>query len=74
MRGDASAPWATRIAPLRKKLSAEYLDKGTRVYRSNIAQAITFFEASVKYDPSNTQASIKLAEAKNAREKLEKIK
>ncbi len=74
LRGDASAPWAARMAALRKKLSAEYLDKGTRVYRSNIAQAIAFFETSVKYDPSNTQASIKLAEAKNARDKLEKIK
>ncbi|MFO1310807.1 MAG: hypothetical protein U1F41_01950 [Burkholderiales bacterium] len=74
LRGDANAPWAARMAPLRKKLSAEYLDKGTRVYRSNLAQAIAFFETSVKYDPANTQASIKLAEAKAAREKLEKIK
>ncbi|MFO1302313.1 MAG: hypothetical protein U1F54_01200 [Burkholderiales bacterium] len=74
LRGDAGAPWAARMPPLRKKLSAEYLDKGTRVYRTNVAQAIAYFETSVKYDPSNTQASIKLAEAKNARDKLEKIK
>lgn len=74
LRGDGNAPWAARMTALKKKLSVEYLDKGTRVYRSNLAQAITFFEASVKYDPANTQASIKLAEAKAAREKLEKIK
>ena len=74
LRGDGNAPWAARMTALKKKLSVEYLDKGTRVYRSNLAQAITFFETSVKYDPANTQASIKLAEAKAAREKLEKIK
>ena len=44
------------------------------MYRTNLAQAIALFETSVKYDPSNTQASIKLSEAKVAREKLEKIK
>lgn len=74
LRGDGNAPWAARMTALKKKLSVEYLDKGTRVYRSNLTQAITFFETSVKYDPANTQASIKLAEAKAAREKLEKIK
>ena len=74
LRGDANAPWAARMTALRKKLSLEYLDKGTRVYRSNLAQAISFFETSVRYDPSNTQASIKLGEAKVAREKLDKIK
>ena len=74
LRGDGNAPWAPRMTSLKKKLSLEYLDKGTRVYRTNLAQAISFFETSVKYDPSNTQASIKLGEAKMAREKLEKIK
>jgi hypothetical protein len=43
------------------------------VYRTNVAQAITFFETSLRYDPANTQAAIKLQDAKAAREKLEKI-
>jgi tetratricopeptide (TPR) repeat protein len=74
LRGDGNAPWAARMAPLKKALSQDYLDKGTRAYRTNLAQAITFFETSVKYDPQNTAASIKLKEAKTAREKLDKIK
>jgi len=74
LRGDSAAPWAARVPPLKKTLSQEYLDKGTRVYRTNLAQAVTFFEASVRYDPANTQAGVKLREAKAARDKLDKIK
>jgi tetratricopeptide (TPR) repeat protein len=74
LRGDANAPWAARMTSLKKALSRDYLDKGTRAYRTNLAQAISFFETSVKYDPQNTAATIKLKEAKTAREKLEKIK
>ena len=74
LRGDAGAPWASRMTALKKSLSQDYLDRGTRAYRTNLAQAITFFETSVKYDPENTTASIKLKEAKMAREKLDKIK
>jgi len=74
LRGDSGAAWAARVPPLKKTLSQEYFDKGTRAYRTNLAQAIAFLETSVKYDPANTQASLKLKEAKAAREKLEKIK
>jgi tetratricopeptide (TPR) repeat protein len=74
LRGDANAPWAVRMTSLKKALSQEYLDKGTRAYRTNLAQAITFLETSVKYDPDNATASIKLKEARTAREKLDKIK
>ena len=74
LRGDAQGPWVPRVAPLRKQVSQDYYDKGTRAYRSNLAQAIGFFESSVRFDPSNTQAAIKLKEAKDAREKLERIK
>jgi tetratricopeptide (TPR) repeat protein len=74
LRGDANAPWAGRMTSLKKTLSQDYLDRGTRAYRTNLAQAIVFLETSVRYDPDNTTASIKLKEAKMAREKLEKIK
>jgi tetratricopeptide (TPR) repeat protein len=74
LRGDASAPWTGRMASLKKTLSQEYLDKGTRAYRTNLTQAIALLETSVKYDPENAAASIKLKEAKTAREKLDKIK
>ena len=74
LRGDAGAPWAGRVATLKKALSQDYLEKGTRAYRSNISQAINFFEISVKYDPGNTQANLKLKDAKAAKANLEKIK
>jgi len=74
LRGDAGAPWAARVATLKKTLSQDYLEKGTRAYRTNIAQAISFFEISVKYDPGNAQANLKLKDAKAAKANLEKIK
>jgi tetratricopeptide (TPR) repeat protein len=73
LRGDGAGPWAARMPPLRRAVSQDYFDKGSRVYRTNLAQAITFFEASLRYDPANTQAALKLQDAKLAREKLEKI-
>lgn len=74
MRGDGGGPWVARIAPLKKTLSQEYFDKGSRVFRSNLAQSIAFLETSVRYDPTNAQAAAKLKDAKVARDKLEKIK
>lgn len=74
LRGDGNGPWAARIAPLKKALSQEYFEKGSRVFRTDLAQAIRLLETSVRYDPGNTQASIKLREARTVREKLDKIK
>ena len=73
LRGDGAGPWAARLPPLRRAVSQDYFDKGSRVYRTNIAQAITFFETSLRYDPANAQAALKLQDAKVAREKLDKI-
>lgn len=74
LRGDNSGPWVARIAPLKKKLSQDYFDKGSRAFRTNLAQSIAFFETSVRYDPANTQAAAKLKEARAARDKLDSIK
>ena len=73
LRGDGTGPWAARLPPLRRAVSQDYFDKGSRAYRTNVAQAITFFETSLRYDPANTQAALKLQDAKLAREKLDKI-
>ena len=74
LRGDANAPWAARMPALQEDAVEEYYDKGMRAYRTDLAQAIRHFEASVRYDPSNTQASFE-AEGSEARaQKLEKIK
>ncbi|MCC7215511.1 MAG: hypothetical protein IT517_01975 [Burkholderiales bacterium] len=74
LRGDAGGAWAARVPPLKKALSQEYFEKGSRVFRSDLAQAIGFFETSLRYDPANAQAAAKLREARVAREKLERIK
>ena len=73
LRGDGAGPWSARLPPLRRAISQDYFDKGSRVYRTNIAQAITFFETSLRYDPANAQAALKLQDAKVAREKFDKI-
>jgi tetratricopeptide (TPR) repeat protein len=73
LRGDGAGPWAARLPPLRHAVSQDYFDKGARAYRTNIAQAIAFFETSLRYDPANTQAALKLKDARMAREKLDKI-
>lgn len=74
LRGDNGGSWVTRMQPLRKKVSQDYFEKGTRAFRTNLAQSIGYLETSLRFDPANTQAAIKLKEAKMAREKLEKIK
>ena len=67
LRGDGAGPWAARVPPLRRAISQEYFDKGSRVYRTNLAQAITFFETSLRYDPANIQAALKLKDARSCR-------
>lgn len=74
LRGDPSGPWVARIPPLRKALAQDYYEKGSRAFRTNLPQAITFLETSLRYDPGNTQAAVKLKEAKAARDKLNTIK
>lgn len=74
LRGDAGGPWVARIEPLRKKVSQDYFVKGTRAFRTNLPQAIRDLEASVRLDPGNAQAAIKLQEARTVREKLDSIK
>ncbi len=73
LRGDGNGAWAARVPPLRHAISQDYFDKGSRAYRTNIVQAISFFETSLRYDPANTQAAVKLKDAKQAREKLDQI-
>jgi tetratricopeptide (TPR) repeat protein len=73
LRGDAPPQWKTKIEAVRKALSVEYFDKGTRSYRTDIALAIRQWEASLRYDPQNLKASEQLREARAAQEKLQKI-
>jgi tetratricopeptide (TPR) repeat protein len=73
LRGDANAPWAAQIAPLRQAVSKDYMDKAARMYRVDLAQTIQLLETSLKVDPSNASAAARLKDAKLAQEKLKRI-
>ena len=73
LRGDAPPQWKAQIQAVRKALSVEYFDKGTRTYRTDMALAIKQWETSLRYDPQNLKASERLREARLAQEKLQKI-
>lgn len=74
LRGDAGGAWVARVAPLKKTLSRDYFDKGSRAFGSNLTQSIAFLETSLRYDPTNVQAAGKLKDAKAAQAKLNTIK
>jgi hypothetical protein len=46
LRGETTAPWAARVPALRRAISKQFFDMGTRAYRTNVTQAITFFETA----------------------------
>ena len=73
LRGDAAPGWAASIASLRKSLSDEYFERGQRAFRTDLAAAIVNFEASLRYDPQNAKAALRLKEARTAQEKLKLI-
>jgi len=73
LRGDAGGSWVARMPPLRRELSLEYFEKGMRAYRTDLGQAVTFFQTSVRLDPANAQAAAKLKDAQDAKAKLDRI-
>ena len=73
MRGDAGGAWTARMPALRTELSLDYYEKGMRAYRTDLAQAVGHFQASVRFDPANAQAAAKLKEAQDAKAKLDRI-
>lgn len=74
LRGDQGGAWVARMGTLRKGLSRDYFDKGSRAFNTNLPQAIALLETSVRYDPSNAMAAAKLKDAKAAQQKLNSIK
>lgn len=74
LRGDQGGPWVARAAALKKTLSREYFDRGSRAFSTNLGQAIALLEISVRYDPGNALAASKLKDARAAQAKLDTIK
>lgn len=72
LRGDAGPGWNARIQSLRKALGDEYFQKGIRAYPTDAALAIKNWETSLRFDPQNTKAAAKLAEARQAHDKVKR--
>jgi tetratricopeptide (TPR) repeat protein len=73
LRGETTPEWTTQMRALRKALSDEYYSNGERAYRSDVALAIKQWETSLRYDPQNLKASMRLRDARAAQEKLKNI-
>lgn len=73
LRGEPASGWAARVQSVRKALSNDYYDRGTRAERTDLEAAVKALETSVRYDPGNIKASARLAQAKTALEKLKRI-
>ena len=73
LRGETTPEWTTQMQALRKALSEEYYNNGERAYRSDVALAIKQWETSLRYDPQNLKASLRLRDARLAQEKLKNI-
>jgi tetratricopeptide (TPR) repeat protein len=66
-------PLAGRVAALRQVLSARYYQRGSRLIKSDLPQAITALEASVSYNPDNSDAKDKLVLAQTLQRNLRTI-
>jgi len=73
LRGEATPEWSAQIQVLRRALSDEYYNGGERAYRNDVALAILQWETSLRYDPQNLKASMRLRDARAAQEKLQRI-
>jgi tetratricopeptide (TPR) repeat protein len=61
------------IDTIRKALAEEYYQKGMKVYRANLDEAIVDWERSVQYDPAHPQATIRLQRARQMQQNLKAI-
>jgi tetratricopeptide (TPR) repeat protein len=73
LRGDAPAAWNTRVQTVRRTLSNEYYDRGTRIERTDLDAAVKALETSVRYDATNIKASARLEQARAAQARLKQI-
>lgn len=73
LAGTATPEWTQRMQALRKSLGEQYYIEGMKVFRTDLAAAIRYWENGARYDPSNTNLQLRLREAKLAQQKLQKI-
>lgn len=64
LRGEKVAEWTARANALRRYLGNEYYEKGLNSWTTDRTLAMRQWEASLRFDPGNTKAAARLAEAR----------
>jgi len=72
LRADAPPAWRTRTAALKKALAAEAYEKGQRVYKNDVGEAIKFWETSLRHE-ANPALELRLQEARRVQQRLQQI-
>lgn len=65
--------WTARIGALRRQLADAYYEKGVRAYRSDLAQALQYWETSLRYQPDHLKARVRLNQALRLQQKLDQL-
>jgi tetratricopeptide (TPR) repeat protein len=61
------------VQSLRRDLAQDYYEKGVRVQRNDLTQAIRLWEQALLYDPEHAQAKLRLKQAKQMERNLDAI-
>ncbi len=71
--GDTAPVKKKDESEVRNALANEYYEKGLRLQRSDLAQAIESYEKALEYNPNHTKAQAKLRDAKRMQKNLKSI-
>ena len=69
----AEDPLLARVVALRGELSEEWLKTGSGLLQSDLEAAINALEKSLRYNPENRNASLRLQQARNLQRNLSRI-
>jgi len=72
--GDVTSTKKRDETEVRNALANEYFERGLRLQRADLAQAIEWFEKALEYNPNHTRAKAKLLEAKRMRKNLDSMR
>ena len=74
MRDGKNSPGLTRsILSLRKEIAEDYYQQGLRAQRTDLNEAISCWETTLKYDPDHPQAAQRLERARRMQQNLRSI-
>lgn len=65
--------WTVHLSQLKMRLAGQEYEKGVRLMTTNVAAAITHFEAALRLSPNHAQAQLQLQRARKMQQKLQSI-